>query len=693
MLSRLYIVLTLVSALVAGEISTVEELETFTHEENGLHLLTAQTDQGPYTVTPIGDFDGDGNEDFAIGYPSMSANGIAFVVLGRGSSGFDPSTFVSGDEGLKIVGAHESDQFGAAVGAAGDVNGDGFADCLIGAPGVGISAKHNVGAVYMIFGKAGPYADIHMSNFATGIHGFAIIGEASNTRLGFSHTSLRGALGDVNGDGVDDFAIASSNADFADRTAAGMVYIIYGKPAAEAVANIDLALELGDAGVKIGGAANGDMIGTSITGAGDVNGDGIRDLLIGCAGCSAEGREGAGAAYVVYGAEDMADMDLAEFASGQDGKKILGAATAHMLGATVSNAADLNGDGLADLVLGAPGAHTDLGHDVGCVHVIYGTDAEDIEDIDLADFEAGPETGYTICGEAAGVKLGSAVAHAGDVNQDGIDDMLLSTADHDGSVYVLYGDSSRAEADIDLTEEGDSCYVLSSADVQEDAGSSLTADTMMDTYNADPASLLGGAVHVKAGAVYSLACGSSPTRSPTRKPTNKPTRQPTRKPTARPVTRAPTRKPTARPVTRVPTKRPTNRPTHKPSLRPTRFPTKKPTTRAPTRRPTHKPTHKPTRRPTHKPTRHPTRKPTRRPTSRNFLEAYEEHEEVCRIEQVRNFIKEASCIPKFSAYCRACDRRWLTSCREATWKTTHTWSWWCSTPWPPAPRRTCAPPW
>jgi hypothetical protein len=670
MLSRLYIVLTLVSALVAGEISTVEELETFTHEENGLHILTAPTDQA-YSVTAIGDFDGDGIEDFAVGYPSMSENGIAFVVLGSDSSRFDPSSFISGDEGLKIVGAHES-EFGAAIGAAGDVNGDGFADCLIGAPGVGTSTKDNVGAVYMIYGKAGPYADIHMSNFATGIHGFAIFGEASHTRLGFSHTSVRGALGDVNGDGIDDFAIASSNADYADRTAAGMVYIIYGKSSSEAVTDIDLALDLTEAGVRIGGAANGDKIGTSISGAGDVNGDGIRDLVIGCAGSSPEGREGAGAAYVVYGAEDMADMDLAEFASGQDGMKVLGAAAAHMLGATVSNAADLNGDGLADLVLGAPGAHTELGHEVGCVHVIYGTDSEDIEDIDLADFEAGPETGYTICGEAVGAKLGSAVAHAGDVNQDGIDDMLLSTADHDGSVYVLYGDSSRAEADIDLTEEGDSCYVMSSADVQEDAGSSLTADTMMDTYNADPASLLGGAVHVKAGTVYSLACGASPTRSPTRRPTNKPTRQPTRKPTARPVTRAPTR-------------RPTNRPTHKPSLRPTRLPTKKPTTRAPTRRPTHKPTHKPTRRPTHKPTRHPTRKPTRRPTSRNFLEAYEEHEEVCRIEQVRSYIKEASYIPKFSAYCRACHRRWLTSCREATWKTTHTWSWWCSTPWPPAP--------
>jgi hypothetical protein len=505
MITRPVTVLGLVSALVAGVITTSEVLETFTHEVTGLHILTT-IEQGAYSVTPIGDFDADGNEDFAIGYPSMLKSGVVFIVLGRDSAQFDPSSFSSGIEGVKIVGAHENDMLGAAIGAAGDVNGDGFADCLIGAPGVGTSATADVGAVYVIFGKTGPYTDIHIFKFVTGIHGFAIFGEASNMRLGSSHTSLRGALGDINGDGIDDFAVASSNADYAERNAAGMVYVIYGKPTSEAVTDIDLAHELGDAGVEIGGAAVGDKIGTSISGAGDVNGDGVKDLLIGCPGCNPEDREGAGATYLIYCTEDMADMDLAEFASGQDGMKVIGAATAHMLGATISNAADLNGDGLADLVLGAPGAHTELGHDVGCVHVIYGTDAGQTEDIDLADFEAGPETGYTVCGEAVGAKLGSAVAHAGDVNQDGIDDMLLSTADHDGSVYVLYGDDSGAgPTDIDLTEEGDSCYILSSADPQEGVESSLVVEAMLKPHNANPAALLAGVAHVKAGAVYSLA--------------------------------------------------------------------------------------------------------------------------------------------------------------------------------------------
>jgi hypothetical protein len=94
--------------------------------------------------------------------------------------------------------------------------------------------------------------------------------------LGSSHTSLRGALGDINGDGIDDFAVASSNTDYADRTAAGVVYIIYGRPDSVVVTDIDLAHELGEAGVKIGGAADGNKIGTAISGAGDVNGDGIR---------------------------------------------------------------------------------------------------------------------------------------------------------------------------------------------------------------------------------------------------------------------------------------------------------------------------------------------------------------------------------------------------------------------------------
>jgi hypothetical protein len=645
MRSMLSIVSWLFLLAAAVGITAEYELETYTHGEIGLQIRPASS--GPrktYSMVSAGDFNGDEMEDFIIAFPNMLATGTVFVALGGASDEFDVESFASGENGLKIVGAQTNDHFGAAIGAAGDVNGDGFGDFLIGAPGVDTSVGDDVGAVYMIFGRTGPYTDLLMHGFEAGVHGFAIIGEAGGSRFGSHLASLSAALGDINGDGIDDFAIGSAYADVADREEAGAVYIIFGKPTSEAVVSIDLADDFDGAGVMIGGASAGDHLGSSISGAGDVNGDGIRDLLIGCPGCESEGRAGSGAAYLVYCAEDMEDIDLAEHTK-HPVIRFHGAAAADLLGTTVSNAADLNGDGLADLVLGAPGAHTELDHDVGCVHVIYGTDAEEVDDTDLADLEAG-SSGYTVCGDTVGAKLGSVVAHAGDVNQDGIDDMLLSTADHDGSLYILYGDAEIPHSDVDAAE-ADACYVLSSSDGAALAQTEFTPNMMLNTYHADLAPLLSGAVHINSGTRYTLDCGPVTTRSPTSVPTHSPvligsptpkpsaapSKAPTFRPTAKPTvppTKAPTKSPTRSPTkspTKNPTKMPTKTPTRVPTKTPTRTPTGKPPTRTPTRTPTRKPTTKPTvkrtaptkvptRTPTRTPTKTPTRTPTRKPTGK-----------------------------------------------------------------------------
>jgi hypothetical protein len=172
------------------------------------------------SVAIIGDFDADGTKDFVIGAPQMGNKGAAFIILGAARK-IDTSSFTSGSGGMKIVGANFGDQLGYSVGAAGDVNDDGYDDCMCGAPGAGTLLKPNAGIVYMIFGKGGPYSDLVLSSFSTGSAGFSIVGGAAGNQLGFCTSCLRGALGDVNGDGVADFAVGSANADYASRNEAG----------------------------------------------------------------------------------------------------------------------------------------------------------------------------------------------------------------------------------------------------------------------------------------------------------------------------------------------------------------------------------------------------------------------------------------------------------------------------------------
>jgi hypothetical protein len=123
--------------------------------DQGVRLIGASdgTHSGN-SVAIIGDFDADGTKDFVIGAPQMGNKGAAFIILGAAhTTEIDTSYLTSGSDGMKIVGANFGDQLGYSVGAAGDVNDDGYDDCMCGAPGAGTLLKPNAGTVYMIFGN------------------------------------------------------------------------------------------------------------------------------------------------------------------------------------------------------------------------------------------------------------------------------------------------------------------------------------------------------------------------------------------------------------------------------------------------------------------------------------------------------------------------------------------------------------
>ena len=273
-----------------------------------------------------------------------------------------------------LVGATVDAWAGTAVADAGDVNGDGRPDLLIGAPRANTSSLSQSGAAYVVF--AGSRAS-DLGRVATHGAGLALVGAAASDHAGASVA----AAGDVNGDALADVAVGAPDA--------GAVYVVFGR---KRPGTIRLG-RLGAGGYGIVRAAPGDATGFSVASAGDVNGDGRPDLLVGAPGAPS------GAAYVVFGRAAPGTVALRRL--GHEGFRIEGAAAGDATGASVSGLGDANGDGRRDLLIGAPNANGGA----GSVFVVYSP--RDSRPIDLARLG---NQGVRIDGERAGDVAGTAVA-------------------------------------------------------------------------------------------------------------------------------------------------------------------------------------------------------------------------------------------------------------------------------------------
>jgi hypothetical protein len=213
------------------------------------------------------------------------------------------------------------------------VNGDGIADLMIGAPGARTTTDGSAeGAIFVVFGKtAGFAAEIDLSSL-DGTNGFRIDGAAG---------SVAGA-GDVNGDGIADLV-----------SAAGSTYVVFGTVSGFPK-RIDVSSLDGANGFRIDGMNTGAW---SNAGAGDVNGDGFADLVIGAFLASPNGKDNAGSTYVVFGtASGFPKRINVSSLDGTNGFRIDGATTSARSGWSVAGG-DVNGDGVADLIIGAPGGN------------------------------------------------------------------------------------------------------------------------------------------------------------------------------------------------------------------------------------------------------------------------------------------------------------------------------------------------
>ena len=412
-------------------------------------------------------------------------NGVGRVLAGlyllfavaAGAQTFAPrvnlSSLGSSQAGARIDGANAGDLIGQAVTSL-DFNGDGLDDLVIASQGFDLLGSQgnvlagNSGAVYVLYGAPGRDLDgfdlalLQPENGGDGSQGFVLRGNQTGEQVG---NALADA-GDVNNDGISDLLIGAAN--FIGSFNNGGAYLIFGRPQTDPMpALFDLSnLRTADGtnsgfGVLLQGSQGQGGAGTDVAGVGDVNADGLDDIVIGNSYFGVAGVPRSGFTFVVYGRDGTASWpDFINMVSlqsnvttGADGFTVISDVPQNALGSVTTALDDFDGDGLADFFLGSPAASSSTGPLNSGGFIIPGRPSGPGVGFDVAldlRLEAGRATAHRLLGDGNDDNTGVAAANIGDVNGDGRPDLAVAAnladqnGEDSGTVYVLFGRSANA---------------------------------------------------------------------------------------------------------------------------------------------------------------------------------------------------------------------------------------------------------
>lgn len=387
----------------------------------------------PFGLAAIGDTNGDGVDDLLIGRVGMHttafAAGSAFVIYGKagGLSSDIDLTLLDGSEGSVFPGTTGFESIARNVGAAGDVNNDGYADFFIGTGRIGDDPLSE-GGTYLIFGSPTGYGAEFDFSTIDGSNGTLMLGANDHDRFALDFAGG----GDINGDGIDDMVFgAAGESDVPAYTSRS--YAVFGHTDGFSATTQISALDNNDRWII--NARYGFNFGNAIT-TGDFNGDGLFDIAIG------DDQYGnPGSVQLIFGdaTPKTAPVEVSDYFFSEADGELRGHALMAHAGSAVDFIGDINGDGFSDLIVDG----FDQASESGRASVVFGSDQpfDDVKDLgQLNGFD-----GFAVSGFGSPLNVQYEVSRAGDLNGDGFADFVISGGSFGtgGVAFVVFGRNAK----------------------------------------------------------------------------------------------------------------------------------------------------------------------------------------------------------------------------------------------------------